>query len=634
LKMRGFLKHSSTLPHERQDVPEGDSEIQLQESAPSGVQQPLVSILIPAFNAEELIAETLQSALAQTWQRKEIIVVDDGSTDRTAEIARRFEREGVRVYTRQNEGAASSRNFAYQLSKGEYIQWLDADDLLAPDKIALQMNAMPNPRNKRLLLSSAWGRFIYRQERSKFTPSGLWCDLSPLEWLLRKMGGNFFMQTASWLVSRELSEAAGPWDSRLLSDDDGEYFCRVLLASEGVRFVPESRVYYRGPGVAFGSLSYIGRSARKLEAHWLSMRLHLGYLRSLENSERVKEACLNYLRASQVNFYPEMSDIIQELKVIADDLGGQLGRPSLSWKYSWIERLFGWHLAKSVQQKLLRFRWATEKKWDRSIFRLGQAGDKLEARMSEFLTKGRSRYRRDTARFLVRRPFSFTTQTPLISFTFDDFPRSALLTGGAILQSFGAVGTYYASLGLMGRQAPTGPIFLPEDLKMLLEQGHELGCHTFSHCDSWETEPSVFEDEIVRNRLALSELVPNASFKTFSYPISVPRARTKYRVSKFFTCCRSGGQTFNIGKTDLNYLSAFFLEQSRDKPEIIKSLIDQNRRAGGWLIFATHDICKDPTRWGCTPEFFEEIVRYAVNSGARILPVSQAYQLLHASSPS
>ena len=104
------------------------------------------------------------------------------------------------------------------------------------------------------------------------------------------------MQTATWLVSRELSEAAGPWDTRLLGDDDGEYFCRVLLASDGVRFVPEAKVYYRGPGVAFRSLSYIGRSDRKLEAHWLSMRLHIDYLRSLEDSERVRDACLTYLQ--------------------------------------------------------------------------------------------------------------------------------------------------------------------------------------------------------------------------------------------------------------------------------------------------------------------------------------------------
>jgi hypothetical protein len=142
----------------------------------------------------------------------------------------------------------------------------------------------------------------------------------------------------------------------------------------------------------------------------------------------------------------------------------------------------------------------------------------------------------------------------------------------------------------------------------------------------------VFEDAIIENQQALKNLIPGASFKTLSYPISVPRARTKRRASKYFACCRCGGQTFNIGKTDLNYLSAYFLEQSRDNPEAIKRLIDQNCRAGGWLIFATHDICKDPTRWGCTPDLFEAIVRYSVNSGARILPVFQAYEALRAGS--
>ena len=95
------------------------------------------------------------------------------------------------------------------------------------------------------------------------------------------------------------------------------------------------------------------------------------------------------------------------------------------------------------------------------------------------------RYQRSAARFLFRRPFVINTQTPLISFTFDDFPRSALLTGGAILKRFGLTGTYYASFGLMGKEASTSPMFLAEDIGALLELGHELGCHTFAHCDSW-----------------------------------------------------------------------------------------------------------------------------------------------------
>jgi len=242
------------------------------------------------------------------------------------------------------------------------------------------------------------------------------------------------------------------------------------------------------------------------------------------------------------------------------------------------------------------------------------------------------RYIRGAARLFCKRPFAINTQVPFISFTFDDFPRSALLTGGAILKRHGLAGTYYASFGLMGRQARPGTMFLAEDLKALLEQGHELGCHTFAHCDAWETLTSVFEDSIIENRRALVELFPEASFRTCSYPISPPRPRTKQRVAKSFACCRGGGQIYNAGTTDLNHLSAYFLEKSRDNPDAVKNLIDQNRRARGWLIFATHDVCLTPSPFGCTPDFFEGIVQCAIDSGARILPVVQAWEALCASS--
>lgn len=248
--------------------------------------------------------------------------------------------------------------------------------------------------------------------------------------------------------------------------------------------------------------------------------------------------------------------------------------------------------------------------------------------MSEWMRRAQGKYQRLTARYFCQRLFAVNPRLPIISFTFDDFPRSALLTGGAILQSFGLLGTYYASLGLIGKQTETGTMFLAEDLKALAAQGHELGCHTFNHCHAWDTRPRSFEDAVLENRQALRELLPGTSFKTLSYPISVPRVRTKRRVSKYFACCRAGGQSFNVGKADLNYLSAYFLEQSRDNPEAIKRLIDQNGQARGWLIFATHDISEAPTRWGCTPDLFEDVVRYSVKSGARILPVFQAYEAL------
>lgn len=328
----------------------------------------LVSILIPAYNAEEWIADAIQSAVAQTWPRKELIVVDDGSRDATAEVARRFASHEVKVVSKANQGAAATRNHALSLSQGDYIQWLDADDVLAPDKIERQLAVLPELNGGRVLLSSSWGHFNFRLQQASFTPTGLWQDLSPVDWLLTKMGTNSHMQTATWLTSRELAEAAGPWDTRLLTDDDGEYFCRVLLASTGTRFVPDAKVFYRI--TRSSRLSYIGTSARKQDAMVVSMKLHVQYLRSLEESDRVRKACLTYLQTWYQNFYPERPDLIAELQALAAELQGRLEEPRLRWKYAWMKPLFGWKAAKWAQLALPQLKASWLRQLDKAMYRI------------------------------------------------------------------------------------------------------------------------------------------------------------------------------------------------------------------------------------------------------------------------
>jgi glycosyltransferase involved in cell wall biosynthesis len=323
----------------------------------------LVSILIPAYNAEEWIRDTIESALGQTWPNKEIIVVDDGSRDQTLAIVRRFAAKNVCVVTKANEGAAAARNKALSLSQGDYIQWLDADDLIAPDKITKQLGSIENTQNKRTLLSSAWSRFYYRINKARSAENSLWQDLMPIEWTIRKMRDNAWMALETWLMSRELAEATGPWNPSLSADDDGEYVSRLILACERIKFIGDSRSFVRQANL--GSLSKNIRSKEKLRSQFRSLALQINHALKLEDSPRMRSACVQYLQRYLIYFYPEQEEIVNDAHKLAHELGGSLQIPELGWKYSPFQRVFGWSFAKKASYFAPKTRAWCNKRWDR-----------------------------------------------------------------------------------------------------------------------------------------------------------------------------------------------------------------------------------------------------------------------------
>ena len=330
--------------------------------------EPLVSILIPAYNASRWIQETIESALAQSWARKEIIVVDDGSFDHTREIVESYRGRGVALIAQQHQGAAAARNRAYAQSQGDYVQWLDADDLLGREKISRQVALLIRRGSKRTLASGPWAHFRYRPARAVFRPNALWEDSTPVDWLVRKLSLNLHMQTGTWLIPRELADAAGLWNTTLLGDDDGEYSCRLLLNCDGIRFEPRARLYYRS--ISSNRLSYIGHSDAKKDAQFASMKLHIQYLRTMEDSERARAAGVTYLQNWLIHFFPERRDIVERAKTTARELGGELREPELSWKYRWVKELFGWKVAKRVQVFLPALRQAAASSLDHLMARL------------------------------------------------------------------------------------------------------------------------------------------------------------------------------------------------------------------------------------------------------------------------
>jgi glycosyltransferase involved in cell wall biosynthesis len=207
----------------------------------------LVSVLVPCRDAAPWLAQALRSALDQTWRRLEVIVVDDGSVDGSFELARRFSSSRCRVVRQDRCGASSARNHALCLAQGGMIQYLDADDFLAPDKIELQLDAMHHRESGCL----SWGSAAYRCGNAKTGPlqfeTARAAGASATDFLARLWGGGEpgMVLVHQWLTPRALIEHAGPWNEKLSVDDDGEFFTRVLLASTERIPVPAAHCSYR-----------------------------------------------------------------------------------------------------------------------------------------------------------------------------------------------------------------------------------------------------------------------------------------------------------------------------------------------------------------------------------------------------
>lgn len=244
-----------------------------------------------------------------------------------------------------------------------------------------------------------------------------------------------------------------------------------------------------------------------------------------------------------------------------------------------------------------------------------------------------NRLRRSAVRNLGRRSFVLESSLPVVSFTFDDIPRSAYRQGGAILARHGLRGTYYISLGLLNGETDLGPQFTVEDLQQLAGEGHELGCHTFDHLDTSISSTAQLEASVRRNRECLQGILPEVKLSTFAYPFGRATLGAKRVLSRHFSCCRGIDPRINVGVIDLNLLAAQPLYSRSVGLERIRAVIHENASVKGWLVFYTHDVCRDPSPFGCTPEYFEAVVETAIESGATIRPVGKALSQVSPNGP-
>jgi glycosyltransferase involved in cell wall biosynthesis len=306
----------------------------------------LVSIVIPCHNAETWVAETLESALVQTWDKKEIIVVDDGSTDNSRKILKSFEPRGIKVIEQENLGASAARNRALSQAHGEFIQFLDADDLIASDKIEIQMNRL-SEADPGCVAFGAWGRFYDSPKNTKFVREPVWTDLSPIDWLVKSWTGGGMMALHSWLTPTGVIEKAGRWDETPSPIDDGEFFTRVILSSRKVLFCPLARSYYRS-GIA-GSWSQ-RRTREMLSATLRSIELSTQHMLGVENNPKTRKASASRFQQFIYDIYPDNPELLAKAEDKVASLGGSNHKlVGGGIVFRTIAKTLGWKTAKQIQ---------------------------------------------------------------------------------------------------------------------------------------------------------------------------------------------------------------------------------------------------------------------------------------------
>ena len=306
--------------------------------------EPLVSVLIPLYNAEPYLDDCIQSVLNQRYQNIEIIIVNDGSTDKSLEIARKYEKiyQCIKVYTQNNKGASFARNKAYSQSKGKYIQYFDADDIMDTGKIFFQMEELKKyGYSVTVSCIGKWYRFSKEISSFKVQELSTYKTYDNSLLYLTECWKTFqCMIGTAWLIPREVHEKVGKWDEALSVHDDYLFFAKCAFYSDKIVFAEKSIVYWRQDNQ---------RSLSKVVT-WEGLRSHLlvcDMLVELVKNDMTKYDVKESLAMEYSKFiyraYPYYMDLVEKAQKSLEAIGYQEPLPMPTKKFKFVTKLFGFY---------------------------------------------------------------------------------------------------------------------------------------------------------------------------------------------------------------------------------------------------------------------------------------------------
>lgn len=317
-------------------------------------EHPLVSICIPAYNSEKFILQTLNSLLNQSYKNIEVIVVDDGSNDGTVSIINSIKDVRLRLLSQTNRGASAARNHAYKLSSGNYIKFMDADDVLSNNCIEEQVHALVNKDD--VVASAKWGRF-FKNDLSdfQFCPERVWRNMPGIDWVIDSLleHGSNMTQPGIFLIPRTLIEKTGLWNEELSLIDDFDFMTRILTTCDEVVFCEEATLYYRG-GLT-QSLS-MQKSKKDLSSAFKAQMSGVGAILIKKDTPKSRLACANSLQLWAHEFYPKHLDLYHKVNERINELGGSTVKMDGGKLFIVMRNILGWQTAKKIKGMFNPFR--------------------------------------------------------------------------------------------------------------------------------------------------------------------------------------------------------------------------------------------------------------------------------------
>lgn len=308
---------------------------------------PLVSIIMPAYNASAYIAEAIQSVLNQTWTNWELIIVDDGSTDDTLQIAQQFavQDNRIQVYYQSNQGVSSARNNALQYIQGDFVQYLDSDDVLDEEKISTHIHVIQENSLTDLditygicynLTNDGCKKETAMHELYKNYDNAIDAQVAILE--------NHFISFpySTYLVPRTIVDKVGLWNSILNRAEDSEYMLRVLAEARSLRYVSESIFYYRE---VEGSLSRRTLTSEQLFSEMIVAQSMADMLLSIKNDVSAKRACEIHYSDVLTAWYPQNRFLVKDMLKSMKVRGLNFNFENRGRLFHVLKNIFGWRVA-------------------------------------------------------------------------------------------------------------------------------------------------------------------------------------------------------------------------------------------------------------------------------------------------